>query len=76
MRDQIKQVLAGVFDVPVDEITDETSPETLEGWDSLRHLELVLELELSFGVRVPTSRVAELLSVSEIEETMRELLGS
>jgi acyl carrier protein len=76
MRERIREAIAMTFGRPPAEIRDDASPETLEDWDSLRHLELMLELEMAFGVRIPTDRVPELLSVDAIEEAMRELAPS
>jgi hypothetical protein len=36
------------------------TPEDLPQWDSLRHVELVFELEETFGIQVPQSRIASL----------------
>jgi acyl carrier protein len=44
----------------------------LPGWDSLRHLELMLELEMCFGVRIPAEEMPELTSIGAIEEALRE----
>ena len=57
--------------MPASQIPEDASPETLEGWDSLRHLEIMLELEMQFGVRIPTEEVPELISVDAIEEALR-----
>ena len=71
MRDRVRQAIADVFSVPAAQIPEDASPETLEGWDSLRHLEIMLELEMQFGVRIPTEEVPELISVDAIEEALR-----
>ncbi len=76
MRERIRAAMATVFDRPLAEIGEDASPESLEDWDSLHHLELVLELELEFGVRVPAETVPEMLSVDAIEETLRELAAT
>lgn len=76
MRERIRAAMATVFDRPAAEIPENASPENLEDWDSLHHLELVLELELEFGVRVPAETVPELLSLEAIEETLHELAAS
>ena len=76
MRERIREAMATVFDRPAAEIPEDASAENLEDWDSLHHLELVLELELEFGVRVPAETVPELLSLAAIEETLHELAAS
>jgi acyl carrier protein len=73
MRELIVEVIATAFGRTPAETGDDPTPQTLEGWDSLRHLELVLELEMRFGVRIPTERVPELTSVTAIEHALQEL---
>jgi acyl carrier protein len=62
MRDKIKQIMSAIFDVPVDEITDSSSPDTIEKWDSLNHLNLVSSLEEEFDVRFSDEEITEMLN--------------
>jgi acyl carrier protein len=39
---------------------------SVRGWDSLRHVRLMLELEKEFGVRIPVSDFGKLSSVAGI----------
>ena len=42
---KLKEIIASVFKVDASSINNETSPDTIENWDSLNHLNLVLALE-------------------------------
>jgi acyl carrier protein len=64
-------MIAEVLDRPVQEIPDDASATTLEGWDSLRHLELMLALEAEFEIRIPTAAMRDLGSVEQIDEYLR-----
>jgi len=70
MRDRIRELMAGLWGVPLELIPPDATTETLEGWESLRHLELMLELELTFGVRIAVDEVAELRSIDAIEDAL------
>ena len=72
MRDRVRQTMASVWSVPADEIPEDADTTSLPSWDSLRHLELMLELEMSFGVRIPAEEVPELTSIGAIEDALRE----
>jgi acyl carrier protein len=72
MRERVREAMAGVWNVPAAEIPEDADATTMPGWDSLRHLELMLELEMSFGIRIPTEQVPELTSVEAIEDALRE----
>jgi len=50
---RLKQVISAVLQVPVEAIGADTSRETIERWDSLQHMNLVLALEEEFGIYIP-----------------------
>jgi acyl carrier protein len=72
MRDDLRRVLADVFELSPAEIPDDASTETLANWDSLRQLELMLALELDFGVRLDTETMLELTSAEAIEAYLEQ----
>ena len=71
MRNRVKQVMSRIFEVPVDVITDEATIDVVPGWDSLHHLELMLELEMEFDVTIPTMTMLELFTLQSIEEYLQ-----
>ena len=72
MRSQIREIIAEIFGLDLEVVPEDASSENVEGWDSLHHLELMLEVELRFGVRIETNDMAKLLSVEAIMEFLRE----
>ena len=73
MEERVKQVMGRVFGVPPEQIGEESSPDTIKQWDSLRHMNLVLALEQEFGVTVKDEDVPTLISYPLILLTLREL---
>lgn len=71
MRERVRETIATVWGLAAVDVPPDASAETFDGWDSLRHLELMLELELGFGVRIPADQVPELTSVAAIEDALR-----
>lgn len=71
MRAAIVEVFSRVFDRPQARFGDDVSPTTVEGWDSARHVELVVALEDRFGCMFDPDEVAELTSLPRIEEILR-----
>ena len=71
MRERVREAIARVWGVTADDVPPDASAKTFDGWDSLRHLELMLELELGFGVRIPADQVPQLTSVAAIEDALR-----
>jgi acyl carrier protein len=69
---KLKEVLSRIFNVNPDMITEDASPDTIENWDSLRHMNLVLALEEEFGVEFTDDQVVEILSYKLIKIVLRE----
>ncbi len=69
---KLKEVLARIFNVQPEMITDDASPDTIENWDSLRHMNLVLALEEEFGVEFTDDQVVEILSYKLIKIVFKE----
>jgi acyl carrier protein len=67
IREKVKRVMAATFRVPAEQIPDDATPETVKGWDSLGHIELMLALEMEFGVPLPTEKIVDLVNLEAIE---------
>ena len=67
---QIRQVAAEVFEASEEEITPESSPKTLENWDSIQHLNFVMSLEGRFHVQFSPEEMERIKSVGD---AMREV---
>jgi acyl carrier protein len=70
----LNEVMATVLRVPVESIGPDSSMDTVEGWDSLRHLTLVLALEEEFGVQIPDEEAGSITSYPLIKLVLTELL--
>ncbi|HEX4215196.1 MAG TPA: acyl carrier protein [Candidatus Dormibacteraeota bacterium] len=69
---RVREIVATILAVPVEEITDEASTRTVEAWTSLRHLVLALELEQEFGIEVGPDDMERVGSVAGIVELLSE----
>lgn len=70
----LRQVMATVLQVPADTIGPDTSMDTVESWDSLRHLTLVLSLEEEFGVHIDDEDAGSITSYPLISLVLGDLL--
>ncbi len=66
LMDQVRQIAADIFKLPLEAITDRSSPETVENWDSLQHVNLVLSLEQDFKVQFLPEEIVEMSSIAHI----------
>lgn len=71
--DKIKDVMAAVLRVPRETIDADASMDTIEAWDSLKHMNLVLALEEEFGVSIPDEDAANITSYALIELVLKDL---
>lgn len=73
VEEKVKLVVAQVMEIPVESVHEDSSPDTIATWDSLKHMNLVLALEQSFGVTFSEEQIAEMMSVEIIIATLKEL---
>ena len=59
---RIKNVMSAVFDIPVDQIKDNSSADTIESWDSLKHMNLVVALEEEFEIEFSDDEIIEMMN--------------
>lgn len=69
---KLKEVLSRVFNININTISEDASPDTIENWDSLRHMSLVLALEEEFDVEFTDDQVVEILSYKLIKIVLKE----
>ena len=64
--DRIRPIFAALFNVPAGSVGPATSQQDLAAWDSLGHLNLVLELEQEFGISLAPEEVERMSDVATI----------
>jgi len=62
MEERIKQVMAAVFAVEVNEINDDFSTDTSDKWDSLKHIHLISALEEEFEIELDEDEIVEAIN--------------
>lgn len=67
---QLQAVFQAVFGPDVSALTAQDSPATIERWDSLNHVVLMLALESEFGVQFDANEIANLVSVDAIQRRL------
>ena len=63
---RVREVFMRFFDNPRLTVNTDTTAATVPGWDSLANVELMVEVEESFGIRFRTGEVAGLKNVGEL----------
>ncbi len=72
LTEQVCSLLAGALQVPAEAITADLSFGDLPQWDSMGHMEVMMQLEERFGVEVSADTIAALTSVPAICAYLKE----
>ncbi len=72
--EQVRGIASDLFAIPPDRITAESSPETIESWDSTQHLNFVLALEEKFGFQLSPEEMEQMRNVGEIVKLVESKL--
>jgi acyl carrier protein len=75
MKERIRVVIADVVGANPEEIPLDAHQGGVSGWNSIRHMNLVIALEKEFQVRFSDLQIAEMMSIALIEDTLLELGG-
>ena len=60
MNERIRELFATLLQVPVEQIADQTTPASLERWDSMQHLIVVAGFEEEFGIDLDPEEAVEM----------------
>ena len=66
-EDRIKNIMSAVFEIPEEQIKDNSSPDTIESWDSLKHMNLIIALEEEFEVEFTDNEIYEMMNYTLIK---------
>jgi acyl carrier protein len=73
--DKVRSITADVLHVHANQLMPQSSPESIEAWDSIHHLNLILAFEQEFGVQFEPEEVDEMNSVGRILHVLENKLG-
>jgi acyl carrier protein len=74
MEDQIKRIMADVLDLDPETIDGGTARESLETWDSLKHIMLCLALEEEFKISFEVQEIESMMSYDDVVQLLRQKL--
>ena len=72
MENQIKNVMSSVFGILAESISNDASPDTIENWDSLKHMNLIVALEEEFDVEFDDEEILDMANYKIIYATLQE----
>ena len=70
MESRLRQIIADLFNISEDRISEQSSPDTISDWDSMGHINLIMVLEEEFDISLTADEVAEMQSVKDIVQIL------
>ena len=70
--EKLNEVFRDVFDDEDITVTESTSAETIEDWDSLSHINLVVAVEKEFAVKFSMGETQKMKNVGEMVDIILE----
>lgn len=67
---RLEDVLARVLEEPAGSLTDESSPDNVLNWTSLRHVTLLVEIENEYGIRFSNAEMSTMRCVGDIRAAL------
>jgi acyl carrier protein len=74
--ERVRGVAADVFMLPEEQLRPESSPENVECWDSVQHLNLVLALEQQFDLQFEPEEMDQMKSIGQIAALLSGKAGN
>ena len=71
MAERLEEVIGSVLNVPVEALSDDSSTENTQNWDSLRQLSILLALESAYGISITTDEAVDMNSISAIKAVLK-----
>jgi acyl carrier protein len=71
----VVEIMSGLFSVPAESLNIDSSMETIEQWDSLQHINVILDVEQHFGITMSPEEVMQLHSVQAIVDIVESKLA-
>jgi|tagenome__1003787_1003787.scaffolds.fasta_scaffold20960608_4 acyl carrier protein len=66
----LAEVFARVLEQDAETFTDESNPDTVFGWTSLRHVLLLVSVEGAYGVKFSNAELATLRSMGDVRAAL------
>lgn len=66
----LRALVAEVFEIPLDQVSADLTPDQVVVWDSLNHLRLVTEVESRFDVHFSMIEIQEMGSIGDLDRIL------
>jgi acyl carrier protein len=72
VSDKLIELFSEELDVSAAELGEESSPDNVDGWDSLAAMRLVAAIESEFNVRLSTAEIMKMRTIGLVRKVLHE----
>lgn len=72
---ETKEIIAAVLRIPVEKLDEKAEMTNVKGWDSIRNVTILAQLEEHFDVVFPSEDIFDMTSVKAIAEEIEKLIN-
>ena len=73
--EKLNEVFQDVFDDDSITVTDVTTADDIEEWDSLEHINLIAAVEQEFGIKFNMGQIVSMKNVGEMADIILSYIG-
>ena len=70
---EVKEIVAGILQIPVEQLDVKANMNDVENWDSLRNLVILSTLEEHFEIQFPDDDIFDLTNVQALADEIEKL---
>ena len=69
---EIREIMSKVFEIDVSEISTNANQKEIMKWDSLQHLNLIVEIEDKYDISIDPEDISAMVTVEKIIEVVNK----
>jgi len=70
MNNKLYLIISRVFNIDISLVNNNSSPKTIDSWDSMNMYVLINEVETEFGIKFSLDEILEIQNVQNIENLL------
>jgi len=72
LNDRLEKVIREVFEIEAEIIDENWTSENIPDWDSVGHLNLIMEVEKEFGIKIEIEEMFEIEKLGDITRILQK----
>ncbi|HPN36290.1 MAG TPA: acyl carrier protein [bacterium] len=70
-KERVFKIISQLMNVPLDQVHEHSSPETIAKWDSFQHMNLILALEEEFNIKFGDEEIMQMGNAGVIVKSLQ-----